>query len=1167
MNKSIVCLLSIGLVGGFFAESDAGDNAGATVYLQPLVAPIPKVEDVVAVEVFAEGMVNAQKVSITLEIGPDFSGPFDSVIFREDIGWRQVRQPTFSPEDGTISVTFNHSIKLSGDHKLGTFVFFPSATFNAETTIELRQVSFILELTSEAQDIIIPTEKNIVRFDGSISDDVFIQWDNLPSYAVINLPIQRSVSGDQSASRMVFGSFPKQNPSLVVSNGKTGSLEIYTFIGGSYEYSILSPQINNEVINCMEIGYINTNGTPELIIGTTSGNIYGVSGPEEDSKLRHIESFTDGISGISIGQLSNDSLPDMCVVLDGPPDPSVYTNLVYILEQKVDGTFDKISLNTDEFYEFVGSGFNVEKKWGFFIEDLLLADFTNDEQLDIVLSVTGLWDEPYVVGILSPNSDWSSWEQHVISKGTQFRSLKAIDIGNNDRLDIVGTGPSALIQLLNQGEMQFDLSTIHSWEGPFGSDYGYSVAVADFDLDQDPDIVVGGNMEILHSYTNNNDMSFGFSSGINVHLPVKEILTTDVNNDNFPDIIVRDDFRVYVLSGFPILKISSHSLEFKSEKVGEISSLILEISNEGNRDLIISEITSNNPLFSVQQTNFIVAQGAMKEIVVEFQTDGIGNFEGELTIISNGGDQNISLLGNTPAEAVGIPIGIDFGKVLVETSKDTSITISNSGGDTLLLEIQSSAPQILKINPSSIQIPSGDSLSIAFSFHPQSQIQYNETLTISSNDPNIQNQVIPFSGLGVKENPIIGVSISNLDFTDTPLGDIDSRTFSIENIGTSPLEITEILVDSDHFTVAPSSIASMDPGTKVIMEVNFIPASEGIQSGMLTFTSNDPDQGEIQIELSGYGLSEGPVSLDFNLADGDQGRRIGGYATPGKEFQLQINVEDSPEIEGWSLKIDYDTEQIRYVEGSFEPSSFISGLVALVLDREGGVDLGGTVLGADTKNSGDGVLGEMSFEVLEGFRDSSDIVISEVSFRRTDGRREKKKVRSIATITSGYGFVAMPGDFNGDEIVDFADFFLFADAFGGADPKYDMDGSGLVDFGDFFIFADNFGKEAQAKLIVLAQEHLGLPLVPSMEQNYPNPFNASTIISFYLVEEGLVQLDIFDLIGQRVTSFIDDVQGAGRYQVSWDGKNQHGIQVSSGIYLVKLQVNEFLEVKKMLLVK
>ena len=78
-------------------------------------------------------------------------------------------------------------------------------------------------------------------------------------------------------------------------------------------------------------------------------------------------------------------------------------------------------------------------------------------------------------------------------------------------------------------------------------------------------------------------------------------------------------------------------------------------------------------------------------------------------------------------------------------------------------------------------------------------------------------------------------------------------------------------------------------------------------------------------------------------------------------------------------------------------------------------------------------------------------------------------------------------DFNGDGVTGFADFFLFVDAFGGSDPRFDLDGSGTVDFSDFFLFAENFGKTARAKLLAMASERIGLPEGPQLRQNAPNP--------------------------------------------------------------------------------
>ena len=161
----------------------------------------------------------------------------------------------------------------------------------------------------------------------------------------------------------------------------------------------------------------------------------------------------------------------------------------------------------------------------------------------------------------------------------------------------------------------------------------------------------------------------------------------------------------------------------------------------------------------------------------------------------------------------------------------------------------------------------------------------------------------------------------------------------------------------------------------------------------------------------------------------------------------------------------------------------------------------------------------------------------------------------------------LSGDFDGSGRVYFDDFFLFADAFGGNNPQYDLDNSGTVDFDDFVIFADNFGKEERAKLMVLAQQYLGLPAMASLETNYPNPFNISTTIRYLLAESGQVHLRIYDLTGQKIRTLVNENQIPGSFAVTWDGTNEQGQIVSTGIYLTKLQTGTFTDVRKMLLIK
>lgn len=94
-----------------------------------------------------------------------------------------------------------------------------------------------------------------------------------------------------------------------------------------------------------------------------------------------------------------------------------------------------------------------------------------------------------------------------------------------------------------------------------------------------------------------------------------------------------------------------------------------------------------------------------------------------------------------------------------------------------------------------------------------------------------------------------------------------------------------------------------------------------------------------------------------------------------------------------------------------------------------------------------------------------------------------------------------------------------------------------------------------------------LPKTFALRQNYPNPFNPSTIIKFDLPTTSNVKLEIFNLLGQRVRTLVNERINAGYNSVNWDGKNDFGKQVSSGIYIYKIQAENFIQSKKMVFLK
>ena len=97
-----------------------------------------------------------------------------------------------------------------------------------------------------------------------------------------------------------------------------------------------------------------------------------------------------------------------------------------------------------------------------------------------------------------------------------------------------------------------------------------------------------------------------------------------------------------------------------------------------------------------------------------------------------------------------------------------------------------------------------------------------------------------------------------------------------------------------------------------------------------------------------------------------------------------------------------------------------------------------------------------------------------------------------------------------------------------------------------------------------------LPETFALFSNYPNPFNPRTVIEYAVPASGAgeaVRLEVYNIVGQRVRLLVDARQAAGFYRVTWDGTNEAGMPVASGVYVYRLQAGRFSQVRRMLLLK
>ena len=94
-----------------------------------------------------------------------------------------------------------------------------------------------------------------------------------------------------------------------------------------------------------------------------------------------------------------------------------------------------------------------------------------------------------------------------------------------------------------------------------------------------------------------------------------------------------------------------------------------------------------------------------------------------------------------------------------------------------------------------------------------------------------------------------------------------------------------------------------------------------------------------------------------------------------------------------------------------------------------------------------------------------------------------------------------------------------------------------------------------------------IPTEYALDQNWPNPFNPATTLKYSLPKAGEVTLNVFNILGQQVTTLVNGFQEAGTYEVIWNGTDDAGDNVASGIYFYRVKVNDFTQTKKMLMVK
>ena len=325
----------------------------------------------------------------------------------------------------------------------------------------------------------------------------------------------------------------------------------------------------------------------------------------------------------------------------------------------------------------------------------------------------------------------------------------------------------------------------------------------------------------------------------------------------------------------------------------------------------------------------------------------------------------------------------------------------------------------------------------------------------------------------------------------------------------------------------------------------------------------------------------------------------------GQLLKLSLKIANGKKVAGYQATVSFDTTALRYV-GSSNADYLPAGsyvLPPVLTDKT--LTLAATSLSGESQ--GDGTLAILTFEVVAV--KASTVSLSDVLLTNGSGGSSIPQTEN-AEITEPTHPTQRPEDVNKDGVVNIVDLTLVASNFGKSGENVaDVNSDGVVNIVDLTLVAGSFGSTYSAPgawhsdlaglltqskvkqwlhharqlnrrdptfqrgLLILDQLLASLsPKETVLLPNYPNPFNPETWIPYQLAKDAEVTLTIYATDGYIVRRLVLGHQSAGMYQsrsraAYWDGKNEFGEPVASGVYFYTLTAGDFAATRRMLILK
>ena len=335
-------------------------------------------------------------------------------------------------------------------------------------------------------------------------------------------------------------------------------------------------------------------------------------------------------------------------------------------------------------------------------------------------------------------------------------------------------------------------------------------------------------------------------------------------------IYISSNKKLYAISArAPKLVMDSAGLDWGQICAGTAATRQFAVSNAGNADLRVTNVSVSPVSFQVEPASFILPPNGRQIVTVKFVPEALVNYAGTLTIDSDAGNTTLPLKGaGVGAKIAAVQEILQFGDVVLGKEKTQTAQITAAVCEVRIDSVKVSGAYSVLTGSFPKFVAAGDTAEFIVRFQPAILGGQTATLLVYNNDPQRNPLMIALNGNSVSTRPEIDVTPLALEFGK--VCNATPRYTIVANWGDQPLRVEALVFSSAAFATTHAKNFTVAPGKQDTIRIEFTPSAGVESSGTLTIFSNDADEKSVAVKLHGAGdfpNIAGLATIDFGVVD------------------------------------------------------------------------------------------------------------------------------------------------------------------------------------------------------------------------------------------------------------------------------------------------------------